>query len=234
MTAKQKILVIEDDKAIRRGVVDALVYFGYEVDEAAEADTGKEKALQGKADLLLLDLVLPGGDGLDILKALRAEHPSLPVIILTARGEEKDRVKGLDLGADDYVVKPFSVRELMARVEAVLRRSASSQEPPLVVPFQGGTIHLGPGRIQYDDGRTCELSGKECSLLSYLVENAGRVVSRDEVLSRVWRVNLSGGETRTVDMTVARLREKVGDDASDPTFIKTVRGRGYLFEESEA
>jgi DNA-binding response OmpR family regulator len=232
--AKRKILVIEDDRPIRRGILDALEFDGYETLEADNGRDGLELAVQADCDLVLLDLVLPGPDGLDILRQVRQSRPTLPVIILTARGEESDRVKGLRLGADDYVVKPFSVKELLARVEAVLRRSPERPTDVTRLGFPGGTALLQRREIHYDDGARCPLSEREAELLRYLACNAGRPVSRDEILARVWRIHGAGVETRTIDMHVARLREKLRDHADAPRLIRTVRGKGYLFDEAGA
>ena len=226
---RKRILVIEDDGAIRRGIVDALSFDGYGTAEAARAPEGLDKAVTGCYDLLLLDLVLPGGDGFDILKQVRSARPNMPVIILTARGDEGDRVNGLRLGADDYVVKPFSVKELLARVEAVLRRSPERARRLSEVRFAGGVADLARCEATLDDGRRVELSDLETKLLEYLASNAGRAIAREELLSRVWQMNPRGLETRAIDMHVARLREKLGDDSARPTIIVTVRGKGYMF-----
>jgi DNA-binding response OmpR family regulator len=223
----RRVLVIEDDGAIRRGIVDALKFKGYAVIEAADGRDGLRMAEGGDCDLVLLDLVLPGPGGLEILAAVRASRPTLPVIILTARGEEADRVRGLSGGADDYVVKPFSVKELLARVEAVLRRSPERPSDVAEVPFAGGVADLKRSEVRFAAGGRAELSEKEVELLRYLAQNAGRAISRDEILSRVWRIDPRGGETRTIDMHVARLREKLRDDGQRPRVILTVRGKGY-------
>jgi len=226
---KRTILVVEDDRAIRQGIVDALDFSGYAVVEAADGTTGLALAKTAECDLILLDLVLPGTDGLAILKTVRAERPTLPVIIMTARGEEADRVKGLRLGADDYVVKPFSVKELLARIEAVLRRSPERPDEVSKVKVPGGVAHLARREVRFRDGGREELSDREVSLLRYLAANAGRAVSREEILTRVWRLDPRGIETRTIDMHVARLREKLRDDKDVPAVILTVRGTGYMF-----
>ncbi|MBK9118345.1 MAG: response regulator transcription factor [Phycisphaerales bacterium] len=222
-----RVLVVEDDAAIRRGVVDALQIAGYETLEAGRGDTGRQLAVDAEFDLLLLDLVLPGGDGLDILAALRTLRPTLPVIILTARGDESDRLAGFRRGADDYVVKPFSVQELLARVAAVLRRSP--ERPQAVSHFNLGNaaVDLARREVHFADGAVVELSERECELLRYLAENPSRVLSRDEILARVWRLDPRGLATRTIDMHIARLREKLRDDAAEPRVIVTVRGLGY-------
>ena len=230
----QRILVIEDDAAIRRGIVDALSFEGYTTFEAGDLSVGKATALDASYDLLLLDLILPDGHGLEILKALRVARPTLPVIVLTALGEERDRIQGLKLGADDYVVKPFSVKELLARVEAVLRRSPAR-------PNDVGTLRIGDAAIDFDrreltriDGGRFELSDRELQLLRYLAQHAGRAISRDELLANVWRIDpQSIVETRTIDMHIKRLREKLGDDGANPTCILTVRGKGYMLAQTE-
>jgi len=231
---RRKILVVEDDPAIRRGIADALAFHGYDTFEAEEGTSGLEKAVRLEYDLLLLDLMLPGLDGLEILRRTRALRPTQPIIILTARGSEGDRVEGLRLGADDYVVKPFSVKELLARVEAVLRRSPERPSDVRDVPLAGGCADLARSEIRFDDGSRCALSAREVELLRYLACNPGRPISREEILSNVWRINPTGAETRTIDMHVARLREKLRDDSSNPSVLVTVRGKGYMIASREA
>jgi DNA-binding response OmpR family regulator len=228
------ILTVEDDNAIRRGIVDTLRYSGYQVSEAANGFEGSEKALGQDIDLLLLDLVLPGPGGLDILRKVRASRPTLPVIILTARGEESDRVAGLKLGADDYIVKPFSVKELLARVEAVLRRSPQRPTDVTLVSIPSGVADFSRREIRYTDGSRAELSEREVELLRYLAENNGRAIAREELLENVWRISADGLPTRTIDMHVARLREKLRDSAEEPQSLLTVRGKGYMFRLCES
>jgi DNA-binding response OmpR family regulator len=228
----QRILLIEDDSAIRRGVADALRFAGYHTLEAANFPDGLDTARTADADLVLLDLVLPGATGqggLDILKTVRASRPTLPVIIMTARGEESERVQGLRLGADDYVVKPFGIKELLARVEAVLRRSPQRPVDLTTIPFTGGVADLARCEVRFTTGQRAELSEKEMELLRYLATNPDRAITREELLSSVWRIDPRGAETRTVDMHVARLREKLHDDPADPRIILTIRGKGYSF-----
>jgi len=228
--ARRTVLVIEDDAAIRQGMVDSLEFEGYEALEAADGHAGMERALRAQYDLMLLDLVLPGHDGFEILEQTRAARPTVPVIIMTARGAEQDRVRGLKMGADDYVVKPFSIKELLARVEAVLRRSAERPLDVAVIRWAGGEADLPTREVRFEDGERAELSEREVELLRYLAVNPGRAVTRDEILERVWRLNPRAiVETRTIDMHVARLREKLRDDPGDPQVIRTVRGKGYLF-----
>ncbi len=232
--SKQRILVVEDDAAIRRGILASLRFNGYDTLEASDDGVGRELALREAYDLLLLDLNLPGGDGLEILKAVRERSVSVPVIILTARGDEGDRVKGLKLGADDYVVKPFGAMELLARIEAVLRRTPARPATALHIPVPGGVLDLGKRELRFEDGTLTPLSERESELLAFLAKNAGRAIGRDEILAQVWRLNPDAVETRTVDMHIMRLREKLRDDAASPKIILTLRGRGYQFAEMKA
>lgn len=230
-------LIVEDDLAIRRGLVDALAGAGFSTLEAGDGASAEALALERPVRLVLLDLVLPRKDGLAVLRAIRAAKPALPVILITARGAEDDRVAGLRLGADDYVVKPFSIRELLARIDALLRRSPARAEAPAVRAIPGGAIDLSRGEIRFEDGSREELSDLEARLLAYLIAAEGRLVPRDELLVRVWEIDPRRIETRTVDMTVARLRKKLRDgtgsgEASiegtgEPRLLLTVRGRGY-------
>ena len=222
------VLVVEDDAAIRRGVVDALKYAGYTAREAADGAAGLIAATAGGVDLLLLDLLMPKLDGLSLLRQLRGSGSTLPVIILTARGEEQDRVKGLREGADDYVVKPFGATELLARVEAVLRRSAERPRPLRELRCGGCTVSFERREVVREDGSREPVPEREVALLEYLAANRARAVSRDELLTRVWGIDPRGVQTRTVDMAVVRVRELVGDDPGEPRFIITVRGKGYM------
>jgi len=226
--SRQQILTVEDDPAIRRGIVDALRFAGYEVLEAADGTAGMDMALARQYDLLLLDLVLPGPDGFEILEEVRRRRPTLPVIVLTSRGEEGDRVRGLKGGADDYVVKPFNVKELLARVEAVLRRSPQRPSDVSQLDIPGGRIDLARREVSFENGGREELSEREVELVRYLAVNRGRAISRDELLQNVWRISPQGVNTRTIDMHVARLREKLGEAPDRPALILTVRGKGYM------
>ena len=224
-----RILTIEDDSAIRRGIVDALSFAGYEVIQAATGSDGCQMATSREYDLLLLDMVLPGMTGLEILRSVRNVRPTLPVIILSARGEERDRVKGLKLGADDYVVKPFSVDELLARVEAVLRRSPARPTDVEELPIAGGCVDFSRHEVRFEDGSRETLSDRELALLRYFACNAGRAIGRDELLTNVWQIDSRGVSTRTIDMHVARLREKLRDTGEEPRVIQTVHGKGYMW-----
>jgi DNA-binding response OmpR family regulator len=217
------ILVIEDDLAIRRGMVAALRHAGYEVREAGDGVGGAELALVGDLDLVLLDLVLPRRDGLEVLRRIRSGDPALPVIVVTARGAEEERVRGLEMGADDYVVKPFSARELLARVEAVLRRSHGRPEPVRHLLIATGEVDLDRCEMRLAGGGREELSKLEADVLRYLAKSGDRLVSRDELLARVWQQKPHLIATRSVDMTIARLRKKLGGRE----VLVTVRGKGY-------
>jgi DNA-binding response OmpR family regulator len=232
--ASKRVLVIEDDSAIRGGLVDALKFSGYEVLQAANGTDGLGLATKATYDLLLLDLVLPGASGFDILQAAREARATMPIIILTARGEEHDRVRGLRLGADDYVVKPFSIRELLARVEAVLRRSPERPSNLNRISFEGGVADLSRCEVRFDNGERAELSEREIELLRYLAHNTGRVISREEILQRVWRLDPKHLETRTIDMHIANLRDKLQEDPAHPKVLLTVRGKGYMFAKPKS
>jgi DNA-binding response OmpR family regulator len=223
----QTVLVIEDDASIRRGLADALEFHGFRAQTASRGDEGLSLALKLNPDLVLLDLIMPGMLGLEVLESLREARAAMPVIILTAKGEEPDRVKGLKLGADDYVVKPFSVLELIARIQAVLRRSAERPEAIKTIRIPKGKIDLAKREIQFDSGKSAEISEKEHDLLAYLCGKPGIVVSRDEILLRVWGIDPQGADTRTIDMTIMRLREKMGAGE----IIRTIRGKGYLYDK---
>jgi DNA-binding response OmpR family regulator len=226
-----RVIVVEDEPAIRRGVVDALRLSGYQVGEAADGIRGLAEASHSDADLVLLDLMLPRKDGFEVLRELRQIRPSLPVIILTARGGEDDRVRGLQMGADDYVVKPFSARELLARVEAVLRRVPARPAAAFSHARLGhGQIDLERREVTWAVGRRSDLSETECAILAFLLAHRQRAVSREEILSRVWGIEPVGVETRTIDMHIARLRMKLRDPSGidTPEAILTVRSHGYM------
>ena len=223
------IVIVEDEQAIRQGVVEVLRSAGYQPVEAADGQSGLIAARRPDVRLVLLDLLLPKLDGMDVLKQLRTTHPTLPVIILTARGTEDERVAGLRAGADDYVVKPFSAKELLARVEAVLRRSA--ERPAQVQRLRDGGLVVDLARREFYAGKGDRqaLSETECSILGHLAAHPGRAISREELLARVWGVG-RGVETRTIDMHVARLRAKLSSasDEDGERYIVTVRGTGYM------
>ncbi len=230
MPRKRTVVVVEDEAPIRRGIVDVLTIAGYEAVEAADGVAGLTEARVAGVDLVLLDLMLPKLDGLDVLTALRESHPVLPVIILTARGSEEDRVRGLKDGADDYVVKPFSARELLARVEAVLRRSPERPAPVVRIQCQDTVVDCGRREICRPDGTRVALSEMEAGILHRLAAHRDRAVSREELLGAIWGIRDGQVETRAIDMHITRLRNKLsgvgGGEASD--WIATVRGKGYM------
>lgn len=228
----KRILVVEDDSAIRQGILDALKYAGYATLQARTGAEGMRMARESTYDLLLLDLILPQHNGFEILTAVRDLCSTVPVIMLTARGEEADKVRGLSLGADDYVVKPFSVRELLARVDAVLRRSPERPQTLNRVSLPDGLVDLARSEVRFEDGDRCELSEREVALLRYLASHPGRAISRNEILSRVWRLNPDRIETRTIDMHVANLRTKLRDQTRAAKTILTVRGQGYMYAQN--
>lgn len=221
------ILVVEDDPAVRRGIVDVLEYAGYRTLEAPDGHIGMDLALKASFRLLLLDLVMPGPSGFDILEALKKKRPGQAVIILSARGEENDRVRGLVSGADDYVVKPFSMKELLARVDAVLRRTCERTAPADSRAIPGGTVDFRERVLVFQDGRSEELSERENDLLRYLLDSNGRIISREEILRNLWGLDPDRTETRTIDMHIMHLRAKLGD--KDQSILTTIRGKGYQF-----
>lgn len=222
------VLVVEDDAAIRRGLSDALRFSNYTVFEAADGRDGLDMALSIDCDIILLDIMMPRMDGLEMLAELRKARSNVPVIFLTARGEETDRVQGLRLGADDYVVKPFGVDELVARVEAVLRRSAERPTGLGTLVIAGRAIDFERREVRLPGGEVRPISQREAEVLAFLAQNPTRAVSRDELLQKVWGLDPRGVHTRTVDMAVARLRETLDDDPSRSQVVVTVRGKGYM------
>ncbi|MFQ5411861.1 MAG: response regulator transcription factor [Phycisphaerae bacterium] len=229
-----RIVIIEDEDAIRQGVAAALRAAGYDPIETADGESGLDAARRPGVDLVLLDLMLPKMDGMDVLQSLRKTHASLPVIILSARGAEEERVAGLEKGADDYVVKPFSARELVARVEAVLRRSPERPAEVANLTIGSATVDLERREMIGSDGTTEIMSETECAILCHLAANPGRAISRDELLTRLWGLSGAANETRTVDMHVARLRAKLSSVSQTDTqdSIVTVRGKGYMLGPS--
>ena len=225
------VLAIEDDPAILRGLSDNLRFEGYKVITATDGETGYQMQRERKPDLILLDLMLPRMSGFEFCRKLRGEGIQTPVLMLTARSEEPDRVLGLDLGADDYVTKPFSVRELMARVRALLRRSQPRADGTDALPddlrFGGVEIDFRSYEARRD-GEPVEMTRKEFAVLRFLALRAGEVVTRDDLLNEVWGYD-SYPSSRTVDNHVAALRAKLERDASQPEHIKTVHGVGYKF-----
>jgi DNA-binding response OmpR family regulator len=227
-SAKKNVLVVEDDAAIRRGLVDALQFAGYTVLACADGEDGLVTAQRAELDLVILDVMLPKRDGFSVLAELRRSRPVLPVILVTARGAEQDRVRGLETGADDYVVKPFSSKELLARVQAVLRRSAERPLDVQQIEIAGRRVQFERREVVRPDGSVATLSEREVELLRYLVQNRGRALSRSELLERVWGVAGGDGGSRAIDMHIVNLRDKLLDPPSAPEVLLTVRGKGYM------
>jgi len=220
-----KVLVIEDDPGILRTVADNLRFEQYDVITAVDGETAYLIQQQQQPDLIVLDLMLPRMSGLELCRKLRAEDVQVPVLVLTARGEEADRVRGLDLGGDDYVSKPFSVPELMARVRALLRRSS----PSLAATLKFGDVEVDFRRhVAIRGGHVVEMTRKEFALLRFLASRQDTVITRDELLNKVWGLE-AYPITRTVDNHVAGLRAKLESDPARPTYIQTVHGVGYKF-----
>ena len=226
------VLIIEDEQ----NIVDILSFNlsreGYDTLEAYDGPTGLQLAREQNPDLILLDLMLPGIDGFEVCRILREEGSSTPIIMLTAREEEEDKVLGLELGADDYITKPFSMRELMARVKANIRRVAMAPAVPTAIPMGAGRVTVDEERATiYKDGQPMELTQREYDLIRYLAAQPGKVFSREALMEHVWNYEGYVGDVRAVDVAVRRLREKLEDDPANPQFIKTKRGMGYYFGE---
>ncbi len=223
-----KILIIEDEPNIRELVKYNLEANGYEAVEAEDGNIGMTKIYTEKPDLVLLDIMLPKKDGYEICREMRSEGNNTPIIMLTAKTEEVDKVLGLEFGADDYIPKPFGVRELMARIKAVLRRydiseAAAASEVSPIVNVDGLRIDFDRREVTLE-GKNVDLTFKEFELLGFLAKNRGHVFTRDELLDKVWGIDYAG-ETRTVDVHIRYLRKKLGDN--DERFIETIRGKGY-------
>jgi two-component system response regulator RegX3 len=225
--SKPRLLIIEDEEAILQGLADVFVFNGYAVEMASDGPTGLEKALSGAYHLIILDLMLPGLDGFSICDRIREVDRQLPIIMLTARTAEEDIIRGLKTGADDYVSKPFSVRQLLARVEAVLRRSGRLHQD--MRAFSLGDLTIHPDRlVATRGGNEILLTRRELEMLLYLNRQEARPVSRQEMLREVWGYsNVEFIETRTVDIHVTKLRRKIEKDPACPALLVTVRGEGY-------
>jgi DNA-binding response OmpR family regulator len=226
-----KVLIVEDDPAILRGLADNLRFEKYDVLTATDGEAGYQLQHTQNPDLIVLDLMLPRMTGLELCRKLRTEGQQVPILMLTARGEEADRVVGLDLGADDYVTKPFSVMELLARIRALLRRTNSSKSLPNDLSF--GDVEIDFLRyVARRRGKTVEMTRKEFAILRLLGSRTGEVVTRDELLNEVWGIE-SYPVTRTVDNHIAGLRAKLEADPARPVYIRTVHGVGYQFVHRE-
>ena len=231
----KSILIVEDEQ----NIVDILSFNlsreGYDTLEAYDGPTGLQLALEQDPDLILLDLMLPGMDGFEVCRQVRESGSSTPIIMLTAREEETDKVLGLELGADDYITKPFSMRELLARVKANIRRVGMLTDPAQIRPSAASRLEQGRIAIDtellmaYKDGAPLELTQREYELLKFLASNPGKVFSREALMENVWNYEGYVGDVRAVDVAIRRLREKVEDDPASPQFVVTRRGLGYLF-----
>jgi DNA-binding response OmpR family regulator len=222
-----RILIVEDEPNMVAGLRDNFEFEGYQVITAPDGVAGLERALSESPDLVILDVMMPRMSGLDVCRQLKSKRPSIPIIMLTARGQEVDKVVGLELGADDYVTKPFSIRELLARVKAVLRRSHTVAKEQERVSFGDVEINLRSCQVTRA-GKSLEFSSKEFELLKYLVCNQGETLSRDRLLEEVWGYDRFP-TTRTVDAHIVRLRQKIEPKPEEPRFILTVHGTGYKF-----
>lgn len=229
------ILVVEDEISIATLLQYNLEKAGFQVITANDGQDGLNKAVEQRPDLIVLDLMLPKLDGMEVCKELRMQKINIPIIMLTARDDEFDKVLGLELGADDYMTKPFSPREVVARAKAVLRRSSPSvvQEQSELNEnvYEYGSLQVYPERFEvFMNGEGLEFTPKEFELLVYLLENKNRVLTRDQLLSAVWNYEFAG-DTRIVDVHISHLRDKIEENSRKPVFIKTIRGLGYKFEE---
>jgi DNA-binding response OmpR family regulator len=222
-----KILIVEDEPNMVAGLRDNFEFEGYQVMTAADGVAGLARAINDSPSLVLLDVMMPRMSGLDVCKQIKALRPSIPVIMLTARGQEIDKVLGLELGADDYVTKPFSIRELLARCKAVLRRSRTVPNEEETYRFGEVEVNLRSCQVTRD-GQPIELSGKEFELMKYFVRHPGETLSRDRLLSEVWGYD-NYPTTRTVDAHIVRLRQKIEPKPEEPRYILTVHGLGYKF-----
>ena len=227
MSVAKRILLVEDEPGLVLTLTDRLAREGYAVESSTDGESGLERAAGEAFDLVLLDVMLPRLGGFDVLKELRRRNVETPVIMLTARGQVVDRVVGLKLGADDYVTKPFEMVELLARIEAKLRRATGTPHP--AEGYQFGTVRIDFRRAEVTrDGQPLELSAREFQLLKYFIEHRGATLTREELLNEVWGYNAMPS-TRTVDVHVAWLRQKIEPNARHPQFVITVHGMGYKF-----
>jgi phosphate regulon transcriptional regulator PhoB len=231
MNISKRILVVDDEADLLELVSYNLEKEGFTVDPASDGEAALSKVRKGKYDLIILDLMLPGIQGIELCRTLRADIKTsgIPIIMLTAKGEEVDRIIGLEMGADDYMTKPFSPRELIARVKAVLRRTGEKPVPEKFLKF--GELEIDTERYAVSiKGKPVKLSATEFKLLLFLAERRGKVFSRDQLLDAVWR-DEAFVEPRTVDVHIRRLRSNIEEDPAHPRYIKTLRGIGYLFDE---
>ena len=230
MDRKKTVLIVEDEKSIVDILRFNLEKDDYAVETAYDGEAGLRLAVEKNPDLVLLDLMLPKMNGFDVCRRLREKGSNVPIIMLTAREEEGDKVQGLELGADDYITKPFSMRELMARVKANIRRTAMGQPAAGAAMSAGGGLTINTESYQVSkNNRPIDLTQREYELLTFLASHPGKVYSRTDLMEQVWNYGYVGDDVRTVDVTVRRLREKIEDDPASPALILTRRGVGYYF-----
>jgi DNA-binding response OmpR family regulator len=225
-----KILIVEDETSLREGLVDLLSSEGHLVEAVADGEAALDRGSDPSIQLMLLDLMLPKLDGIEVCKRLRELRPDLQILMLTARGSEDEKVNGLDAGADDYVTKPFSLKELVARINALGRRAQSAEQESRLIEAKGCRIDLGRCIAALENGDEITLTAREASILRWLYQHRSRAVSRAELLEVVWGTR-GDLQTRTVDMTIANLRQKVEADPSNPRLVVTVKGIGYAWGE---
>jgi two-component system alkaline phosphatase synthesis response regulator PhoP len=223
-----RILIVEDDPAIRLGLKRSLEFEGFTVELARDGEEAVQRAFDVKPDLIVLDLMLPKLNGFEVCRTVRKYDAGIPVVILSAKGDEGDKVLGLELGADDYITKPFSIRELTARIKAALRRRKALEGEVETFDEEGVRIDFGAFKMTVN-GVDQEMSSKEFHLLRYLIQNRGRVLSRDQILNKVWGYDYDG-TPRTIDNFINKLRQKLEPDPLNPKWIQTVRGSGYRFK----
>ncbi len=233
MNSKTSLLIIEDEESIRKGLIDVFLYHGYEVDAVEDGKVGLEKALTGRYHLIIVDIMLPNVDGLTICNEVRKIDRAQPLILLTAKGDEEDIIQGLKLGADDYIPKPFSVRELVARVEAVLRRSSKLIAEKEKIIWENFEIDPQNLKLKIED-QSIELTRKEIDLLRYFIRHSDRPISRKELLKEVWGYGNTEMDTRTVDIHITKLRRKIEPNPEEPIYIRTVRGEGYRLHKKNS
>ena len=229
MTEKTHILIIEDEQKIRTALKDFLEFHGFDVSEAVDGLEAEEAVAEGRFDLILLDLMLPKISGEQLCLKWRRDGLQSPIIMLTAKGQQQEKVTGLNLGADDYITKPFSLEELLARIEAVLRRTDPARAVGQTFKFSDLDVDIALLKVKRDK-KEIEITKREAAILQYFAANPNRVISREELYKEVWEEIMTELGTRTMDMHIAKLRSKIEKNSADPQIIKTVRGAGYKYE----
>jgi DNA-binding response OmpR family regulator len=231
METKASILVVEDEQSIRSALIDFLEYHGFETAEAVDGLEAERTVAEHRFDLILLDLMLPKISGEQLCSKWRKEGLQTPILMLTAKGQEKEKIEGLNLGADDYITKPFSLEELLARINAVLRRTDPSRAVGQTFRFANLDVDIAALKVMRDNNEI-EITRREAAIIRYFAANPNRVIDREELYKEVWNDTLTDLGTRTMDMHIAKLRSKIERDSADPKIITTVRGAGYKYESS--